>query len=44
MKKGFRTYVITDAVMAVNVNEGDGEKALEEMKKEGIRLTDSNSI
>ena len=44
VKKGFRTYVLTDAVMGVNVNPGDDEKALNEMKEAGIILTDSNSI
>ena len=44
VKKSFRTYVLTDAVMAVNVNERDGERALEEMKKAGVTLTDTQSI
>ena len=44
VKKGFKTYVIEDAVMAVNVNEGDGEKALEEMKEAVITLIESKSI
>jgi nicotinamidase/pyrazinamidase len=44
IKKGFRTYVLTDAVMAVNVNERDGEMALEEMKEAGITLLESESF
>jgi len=44
VKRGFKTYVLTDAVMAVDVNEGDGKKALEEMKKAGITLTESKAI
>jgi len=43
-KKGFRTTVITDAIAAVNVNPGDGEKALGEMKSAGIRLAVSSEI
>ena len=44
IKKGFKTYVLADAVMAVDVNEGDGERALEEMKKAGVILTNTQSI
>ena len=41
---GFRTYVITDAVKAVNANSGDGSRALEEMKKAGCVLITSNEL
>lgn len=44
MKKGFHTYVVTDAVEAVNVQPGDGEKALEDMRKAGIVMISSRDI
>ena len=43
-KRGFITYVVTDAIAAVNVNPGDGDKALEEMKNAGVRLISSKEI
>jgi nicotinamidase/pyrazinamidase len=43
-KKGLRTSVVTDAIAAVNVNPGDGEKALKEMELAGIRLVLSSEI
>ena len=44
LKKGFETFVITDAVAAVNVEPGDGEKAFAEMRKTGAVLLDSSEI
>jgi nicotinamidase/pyrazinamidase len=41
---GFNTYVVTDATRPVNVNPGDGEKALEEMNSAGACLIDSSAI
>ena len=43
-KQGFRTYVITDAVAAVNLNPGDDKKALEEMSSQGCILVKSSEI
>ena len=43
-KKGFRTFVVTDAVAAVNVKPDDGTNALIEMKRAGITLLDSSQI
>jgi nicotinamidase/pyrazinamidase len=37
-KEGFDVTVVTDAVRAVDVNAGDGDRALDEMKAAGIRL------
>ena len=34
----FDTTVLADAVRAVNLNEGDGERALEEMRSAGARV------
>jgi nicotinamidase/pyrazinamidase len=44
LKYGFEVYVITDAVRAVNVNPGDGAKALAEMEAAGARLLDSEEL
>jgi nicotinamidase/pyrazinamidase len=42
VKKGFKTVVVTDAVAAVDVNAGDGEKALKDMAAAGVRLVSSD--
>jgi nicotinamidase/pyrazinamidase len=44
VKKGFRTYVIRDAVKAVDVHQGDGASAFEEMRKAGVLLISSQDI
>jgi len=41
---GYRTFVIADATRAVNLQEGDFEKALDEMKSEGIGIFYSTEI
>ena len=40
-RKGFNTYVITDAIKAVNAQPGDNARALKEMKKAGCELMNS---
>jgi nicotinamidase/pyrazinamidase len=37
-KEGFEVTVVTDAVRAVDVQPGDGNRALDEMRAAGIRL------
>ncbi|HSH50122.1 MAG TPA: nicotinamidase [Bacteroidales bacterium] len=44
VKENFETFVITDAIRPVNVNEGDGDKALQEMKEAGIHLVKLNEV
>lgn len=44
IKNGFKTYVVVDATRAVDVNPGDGEKALEEMRRAGAILISSEEI
>lgn len=43
-KLGFHTYVVTDAIAAVNLKESDGKKALDEMYKAGCILVESKNI
>ncbi len=44
VRKGFQTYVVSDAVAAVNVRPEDGRLALEEMKRAGVQLVTSQDI
>jgi nicotinamidase/pyrazinamidase len=44
VREGFRTYVVTDAVRAVNVNPGDGERALQEIQEAGAILVSSADV
>lgn len=44
LRLGFITYVITDCIRAVNRQEGDGGRALEEMKQHGAHLIESQNI
>ena len=43
-KQGFATYVIKNACRSVEANPGDTQKALEEMKSNGIKLLLSEDI
>jgi len=43
-QKGFATFVVTDAVKGVNAQEGDDERALEEMRRNGVKLVSSQDI
>jgi nicotinamidase/pyrazinamidase len=43
-KLGFDTTVIADAIRAVDVNPGDGDRALEEMKEAGAKLATSDQV
>ena len=38
LRRGYRTTVLTDAVRAVNLEPGDGDRALAEVKERGGRL------
>ena len=41
---GFEVYVLTDAVGAVDVKPGDGERALKEMAGAGAKITTSEEL
>ncbi|HLV63156.1 nicotinamidase [Galbibacter sp.] len=43
-KHGFKTVVIKDAIRAVNLKEGDGDRAIEQMKEAGCEVVHSNQI
>lgn len=38
LKRGFETYLLTDAIGAVNVNPRDGERAVRQMRDNGARI------
>ncbi len=42
--QGFQTFVVTDAIAAVNVEPGDDEKALQEMYAKGCIPVESTNI
>lgn len=44
LNHGFHTYVIADAVQAVNVNAGDDKRALQEMYLNGCVAVESDDI
>ena len=44
IKEGFVVTVVEDAIRAVNVNEGDGERALEEMRRAGAEVKRSDEV
>ena len=43
-QEGFDTTVVTDAIRAVDVNPGDGERALEDMERAGAKLATSRDL
>lgn len=44
LELGYTVNLVTDGTRPVNLNEGDGEKALEEMKEKGAKLVHSDSV
>lgn len=44
VKNGFKTIVVEDAIKGVELNEGDSEKAREEMRSQGIKFIRSEEI
>jgi nicotinamidase/pyrazinamidase len=43
-REGFDTTVVTDAIRPVEVEPGDGERALEDMKRAGAKLATSREL
>jgi nicotinamidase/pyrazinamidase len=41
LREGFEVFVVEDAIRAVNVSEGDGERALDEMRRAGAKVISS---
>jgi nicotinamidase/pyrazinamidase len=44
LREGFEVVVVEDAIRAVNVEPGDGERALEEMRDAGAEVTTSAEV
>jgi len=44
LAEGYEVYVLTDAIRAVDVNPGDGERALEEMIRAGAKTITSKEL
>lgn len=44
LEEGFEVYVLTDGIRAVDVNPGDGEKALKEMADKGAQLITTDML
>lgn len=43
LKNGFKVKALEDAMRAVNVNQGDGERAIEEMRQAGAEIINSQA-
>lgn len=43
-KLGFKTYLLLDTCRAVNINPGDGDRAVEEMKAAGVIMTTTEEV
>jgi nicotinamidase/pyrazinamidase len=43
-REGFEVVVVEDAIRAVDVNEGDGKRALEEMRRAGADVATSDEV
>jgi len=44
VENGFEAYVLTDAIRPVELQPGDGERALEAMRLAGVRLIESKDL
>jgi nicotinamidase/pyrazinamidase len=44
LKEGFKTVVVKDGTRAVNLQEGDYEKTMEELSDEGAEMMDSQEV
>ena len=44
VNKGFVTYLLTDAIGAVDVSPGDGQKAIDRMRQSGAEVTTAANV
>ena len=44
VKRGFRTYIVLDAVAGIQLHAGDVEKALSEMRQAGVKTVSSEEV
>ena len=44
LKEGFQTVLVKDACRGVNLNEGDAERAIDEMKQAGVLALSSEDV
>lgn len=44
VREGFETYLIEDATYGVNMNEGDVERCLKEMREAGVHVVESEGV
>ncbi|MDT8453514.1 MAG: nicotinamidase [Gammaproteobacteria bacterium] len=44
LKNGYRVYLLTDAIRAINAQPGDGERAINEMQQAGAELISADRI
>jgi len=44
LREGFKTIVVSDGTRAVNLQEGDYEKTMEELSEEGVEIRESREI
>jgi nicotinamidase/pyrazinamidase len=44
LRRGYQVFIVTDAIRAVNVDAGDGDRALQELETRGARLIRSREV
>lgn len=44
VSEGFRTHLVADACRGVNLHPGDSDRALDEMRRAGVEITDSGAL
>ncbi len=44
VSRGFETFLLTDAIKGIDVNPGDSERAIEEMKQKGAKLLNLDDL
>jgi nicotinamidase/pyrazinamidase len=44
LKKGFETHLLVDATAAVDVNSGDGQRAIEKMRDAGAKVLNAKEL